>query len=70
MEFTLKEEIIDKQNLIIASIGIIQVVVKNIIRCSKITIKSARKYFRAESLLYLCSHKIDTGREAQFNYFT
>ena len=32
MEFTLKEEIIDKQNLIIASIGII--VVKNIIRCS------------------------------------
>lgn len=27
-------EIIDKQNLIIASIGIIQVVVKNIIRCS------------------------------------
>ena len=33
MEFTLKEEIIDKQNLIIASIGIIQVVVKNIIRC-------------------------------------
>ena len=26
MEFTLKEEIIDKQNLIIASIGIIQVV--------------------------------------------
>ena len=34
MEFTLKEEIIDKQNLIIASIGIIQVVVKNIIRFS------------------------------------
>lgn len=34
MEFTLKEEIIDKQNLIIASIGIIQVVVKNIIWCS------------------------------------
>ena len=34
MEFTLKEEIIDKQNLIIASIGIIQVVVKNISRCS------------------------------------
>lgn len=34
MEFTLKEEIIDKQNLIIAFIGIIQVVVKNIIRCS------------------------------------
>lgn len=34
MEFTLKEEIIDKQNLIIASIGIIQVVVKIIIRCS------------------------------------
>ena len=34
MEFTLKEEIIDKQNLIIASIGIIQVVVKNIIRRS------------------------------------
>ena len=34
MEFTLKEEIIDKQNLIIASIGISQVVVKNIIRCS------------------------------------
>ena len=34
MEFTLKEEIIDKQNLIIASIGIIQVVVENIIRCS------------------------------------
>lgn len=34
MEFTLKEEIIDKQNLIIASIGIILVVVKNIIRCS------------------------------------
>ena len=34
MEFTLKEEIIDKQNLIIASIGIFQVVVKNIIRCS------------------------------------
>ena len=34
MEFTLKEEIIDKQNLIIASVGIIQVVVKNIIRCS------------------------------------
>ena len=34
MEFTLKEEIIDKQNLIIASIGNIQVVVKNIIRCS------------------------------------
>lgn len=34
MEFTLKEEIIDKQNLIIASIGIIQVVVKNIIRCN------------------------------------
>ena len=43
MEFTLKEEIIDKQNLIIASIGIIQVVVKNIIRCIKL--KSARKRF-------------------------
>lgn len=36
MEFTLKEEIIDKQNLIIASIGIIQVVVKNIIRNHKV----------------------------------
>ena len=34
MEFTIKEEIIDKPNLIIASIGILQVVVKNIIRCS------------------------------------
>ncbi len=35
MEFTLKEEIIDKQNLIIASIGIIQVVVsRNYLRCS------------------------------------
>ena len=69
MEFTLKEEIIDKQNLIIASIGIIQVVVKNIIGVVKYH-KVCRKYFRAESLLYLCSHKIDTGREAQFNYFT